>query len=104
MKTLLIPTFAVLMAAPAFADAEDFGEKMLQLNGSNTTQQTMIVVAKALTGDSVDDRLRLGDAEIVTRNSGTLSAGHRQLARNMGVNAADYSLAELSAMYIGEYD
>ncbi|WP_298297386.1 hypothetical protein [uncultured Litoreibacter sp.] len=104
MKTLLIPAFVTLMAAPAFADAEDFGEKMLAQNGSNATAQTLVVAVNKLSEDKTTDRIMLGDNEIVSRSSDQMTIGHLQLARNMGVNPADFTVAELSAMYIGKYD
>ncbi len=104
MKTLLIPAFVALMAAPAFADAEDFGEKMLAQNGDNSTEQTMVVAKQALSGDDLDDRIMTGGPEIVSRAGGSISAGHQALADAMGVNASDFTVAELSAMFIGKYD
>lgn len=104
MKTLLIPAFVGLMAAPAFADAEDFGEKMLELNGDNTTEQTRIIAVNALSGDDLNDRLVMPEPEIASRASDSISAGHLALANAMGVNAADFTIGELSAMFIGKYD
>ena len=104
MKTFLIPAFVLALAAPAFADAEAFGEKMLERNGSNASAATLAMAAEKLSGDMVDEKLPFGENEIATRSNGTISVGHQRLAIEMGVNARDYSVAELAKMYIGEYD
>ena len=103
MKFFLIPAFVTIMAVPAFADAESFGEQMLAQNGSNATAQTLDVAIQALQGDSVDERVPSREVT-ATRARNAFSAGHIQLARNMGVNPADYTLAELTAMNIGAYN
>ncbi len=104
MKQFLIPVFVLAMVAPVFADAEDFGEKMLERNGSNASAATLAMAADKLSGDTLDEKLMVGDNAVVTRNSGAISIGHQRLATEMGVNASDYSVAELAKMYIGEYD
>ncbi len=104
MKRILIPAFALLTAAPAFADAEAFGERMLAQNGSNATAATMAMAVEKLSGDTVDERIPLGANEIVTRNSAPMTAGHLQLARAMGLNPNDYTSAELGSMYIDKYN
>lgn len=104
MKQFLVPAFIAALATPVFADAEDFGELMLERNGSNATPATLAMAADKLSGDSVDEQLRHGANEIVTRNDGSISIGHQRLAIEMDVNASDYSVAELAKMYIGEYD
>ncbi len=104
MKHFMIPAFVALMAAPAFADAEDFGEMLLQQNGSNATTASLAMAADKLSGDMVDEKLPFGDNALVTRDDGAISIGHQRLATEMGVSAAEYSVAELAKMYIGEYD
>lgn len=104
MKLVLIPTFVALMAAPAFADAEDFGEMMLERNGSNASAATLAMAADKLSGDDLDEKLPFGNNEIITRDQSAISIGHQRLATEMGVSAADFTVAELAKMYIGEYD
>lgn len=104
MKRFLIPLFAISMAAPAFADAEAFGEKMLAQNGSNASAQTMQVAVDVLSGDSVDEKIMLGSNEIVTQNAGAMTVARVDLAQEMGVDANDYTFAELAKMYIELYN
>jgi len=103
MKLFFIPVFAGMIAAtPVLADAEDFGKKMLK--GSSSSPATFKTGADILEGDNVADQLPFNDPQVVTRDSNVLSQGHLALARAMKVNPEDFTTAELSKMFIGEYD
>lgn len=105
MKHILLPSLLVAsLAVPAMAEdmtpAELFGMKMATNSASSATMETAVEV---LQGDTVDEYLPLGSQEIVTRSNG-ISPGMRQLAVNLGVNADDYTVAELAKIFIGKYD
>ena len=65
-----------------------------------------IVAIRAAIEDDDATRARFlmnGDAVVSTRSFG-FSAGHEQIARSLGVNPADYTLAELTEMKADSYD
>ena len=104
MKTLFLPALvASALAFPALADdspAELFGQSTATGSGSPAS---MAMAAEKLQGDMVDEIIHLGPNEIVTRSTG-VNAGTQQLATNMGVDANNYTVAELAKMFIGRYD
>ena len=104
MKHLLLAsTLTAALAAPVIAEspAETFGQSIAT---DSSSAATLSKAAEVLQGDMVDERLPFGDNEIVTRSSTGPSQGVRQLAVNMGVDAGDYTGAELSRMFISKYD
>ncbi len=99
MKLLTFTAALALAAAPAFAEtpAEKFG--MIHV-GQNASQAAQTIAVDKLSGDTVDNRIAISAPAQTTRNS----QGHLQLAKNMGVSPDAYTNAELTKMYIGEYD
>lgn len=105
MKRILgVTAAALVMAAPVFADdqspAEIFGSKMAT---DSSSAASLSMAVQVLQGDRVDERLPLAQNEIVTRSTG-ITPGTEQLAENMGVDADQFTVAELAKMFIGRYD
>ena len=104
MKCIVTSVCAVMLAVPAFADAEDYGEARLALHGSNATVATLSLAVDKLSGDRVDNQITQGANEIVSRDDGSISAGHLRMASEMGIDASEFSMSEIAAMYFAEYD
>lgn len=103
-RLFLASTLVAALAVPAFADdspAESFGEARAT---NSSSPSSMNMAARMTEGDSIDERIPLGENEIVTRSDSLDSQGIRQLAENMGVDANNYTRAELAKMFIGKYD
>lgn len=100
----LTPMIAVaalaFVATPALADdspAEIFGK---QHAGGPASAAALEMAIQKIERESPAERILRQD-EIATRG---VTIGDRQLAASLGVNANDYSSAELSRMIIDKYD
>lgn len=100
-RILIVSSCALCLAAPAFADAEAFGASKGPF--TSTAAATDMAVEK-LSGSDLDERISLGSNEIATSGSQGITQGHLRLAAEMGVDARDFTIAELTKMYIGEYN
>lgn len=100
MKLLTIITATALAATPVLAEtpAEKFGQSHTSGTASHAAYAAAVV---ALSGDNVDDQIPAETNASVTRST---SAGHLQLAKNMGVSPNEFTTAELAKMFIGAYD
>ncbi|QBY01859.1 hypothetical protein E2K80_14930 [Rhodophyticola sp. CCM32] len=96
---------AVTLALPAVADDAQLAASVGVEPGVYTTSE-LIQLSNALADDdaiTVNHILRDGRETVSTQNSVT-NQGDQQLAAFLGVNAADYTTAELTAMYIDAVD
>lgn len=93
----LLASATLLVASPA----EDLGEESAR--GATVSAETQQMVAQKLSGDDIEDRITLSDDIVSTQNFG-ISPGRAALAAQMGVDAADHSLADLVDMSIGGMD
>lgn len=103
MKTtsLIAAAAFALIAAPALADtspAERFGA----LNGNiESSPAAYDMAVEKLSGDDLKDKILRVTNDVPTRN---VTLRNQQIAADLGVDAADYTTAELAKMYIGKYD
>ncbi|WP_044006458.1 hypothetical protein [Jannaschia sp. CCS1] len=73
--------------------------------GTYTASELIQIRTARENGDAATERFLTGSAEeIISTQSGGISAGARQLATTLGVDPADYTLSELTRMYISAYD
>lgn len=99
--TLIAATALALIAGPALADetpAELFGATHADASASPAARDMAI---NKLSGDDLDEKIVPVQSETVTRG---VSIGTQQLLTNLGVEAGQYSRAELAKMFIGRYD
>ncbi|WP_146174178.1 hypothetical protein [Litoreibacter ponti] len=98
--SLMAAAGLALLAAPALADespAEIFGA---QGAGAIASPAAMDKAMANFENESPAERT-MRPEEFPTRG---ISIGDRQLAAALGVDAQDFTSAELSKMYIGKYD
>lgn len=106
MKTLLLST-AIILGVAVQAQANDQLAHSVGVEPGQYTTAQLVQLMTAQTDDNTalfNHLLDEFDSNVISTQSGGISAGHRQLAASLGVDPTDFSVAELVQLRVARED